>query len=221
MLPIILGIGAGIAGLVGIGKTIKAGIDNKDAKRVNQRAEDLIAEAKKTIETARNYSSGSLEVLGRKKIFTLGNNMERFINTFKKIKNIDIQDSVGLDELKKFKIDTQSFIELREMSGYASSIAGGVLSGAAGGALAAFGAYSGAMAIGAASTGTAITALSGVAATNATLAFLGGGSLAAGGLGMAGGAAVLGGLVAGPALAIMGFIIGSKASKNLDNAYSN
>jgi hypothetical protein len=63
--------------------------------------------------------------------------------------------------------------------------------------------------------------LSGVAATNATLAFLGGGSLAAGGLGMAGGAAVLGGLVAGPALAIMGFVVGAKASANLDKAYSN
>jgi hypothetical protein len=50
---------------------------------------------------------------------------------------------------------------------------------------AAFGAWSGAMAFGAASTGTAISALSGIAATNATLAFLGGGSLAAGGLGIA------------------------------------
>ena len=38
---------------------------------------------------------------------------------------------------------------------------------------------------------------------------------------MAGGAAVLGGLVAGPALAILGVVMGAKASKNLDNAYSN
>lgn len=42
-----------------------------------------------------------------------------------------------------------------------------------------------------ASTGTAISSLSGVAATNATLAWLGGGSLAAGGGGMAAGAAAL------------------------------
>ena len=46
--------------------------------------------------------------------------------------------------------------------------------------------------VGTASTGTAISSLSGVAATNATLAWLGGGTLAAGGLGMAGGAIVLG-----------------------------
>jgi hypothetical protein len=39
--------------------------------------------------------------------------------------------------------------------------------------------------------------------------------------GEAGGVAVLGGLVAGPALAVMGFVMGAKASKNLDNAKSN
>jgi hypothetical protein len=220
-LPLILaGIGAAAAAL-GIGKGIKAAVDTKDAKRINQRAEDLIADSKETLETARKYSGASLEVLGRKKIFILDNSTERFLKAFKKIKNVDFEDSLGLDELKKFRIDSQSFTELREMSGYASSIAGGVATGAVGGALAAFGAYSGVMTFGAASTGTAIATLSGAAATNATLAFLGGGSLAAGGLGIAGGAAVLGGLVAGPALAIMGFVIGAKASKNLSNAYSN
>ena len=46
-------------------------------------------------------------------------------------------------------------------------------------------------ALASASTGTAISSLSGVAATNATMAWLGGGSIAAGGGGMAAGAAVL------------------------------
>ncbi len=220
-LPLIIGgIAAGLAAL-GVGKGIKAGIDTKDAKRLNHRAEDLIEESKKTIEIARKYSSGSLEVLGEKKVFVLDINMDRFIKTYSKLNNVEFSDSIGLNELKNFKLDKQTFTELREMSAYASSIAGGVTTGALAGGLAAFGAYSGAMAFGAASTGTAIASLSGVAATNATLAFLGGGSLAAGGLGMAGGAAVLGGIVAGPALAIMGFVIGAKASKNLDNARSN
>ena len=90
----------------------------------------------------------------------------------------------------------------------------------AGGAVA-FAAYGAAGWLATASTGTAISALSGAAATNATLAFFGGGALAAGGLGMAGGACVLGGLVAGPALLVLGAVMGAKASKKLDDAYSN
>lgn len=90
-----------------------------------------------------------------------------------------------------------------------------------GGIALAAGAYSATMTFAAASTGTAIASLSGAAATNATLAFLGGGSLAAGGLGMAGGIAVLGVLAAGPALAVMGFVALGTSSKKLDDAYSN
>ncbi|MCQ2447039.1 MAG: hypothetical protein MJ141_09165, partial [Clostridia bacterium] len=47
------------------------------------------------------------------------------------------------------------------------------------------------------------------------------GSLAAGGLGIAGGTAVLGSLVAGPALLVMGAIVGAKANKDLEAAKAN
>lgn len=62
----------------------------------------------------------------------------------------------------------------------------------------ALGAWALVSAIGTASTGTAIGTLSGVAATNATLAWFGGGAVAAGGAGMSGGMLVLGGIVAVP-----------------------
>ena len=66
---------------------------------------------------------------------------------------------------------------------------------------------------GTASTGTAIGTLSGAAAKSATLAWLGGGSLVAGGGGVALGTVVFGGLVAGPALLVAGFFANSKAEK--------
>ncbi len=56
--------------------------------------------------------------------------------------------------------------------------------------------------LGSASTGIGIGVLHGVAATNATLAWFGGGSLASGGLGMAGGTFVLGGIVLLPGAVI-------------------
>jgi hypothetical protein len=213
-------IGIGAAAL-GVGKSIKAGIDQKDANDTNERARNIIKEATDEANISRKNSGDAITNLGKVKISILEESIKPFIASFEKLHNVELTDSVGLNELQKFRIDKQSFGELKEMQTMAASIAGGVASGAALGAITAFGAYGGAMAFGAASTGTAIASLSGIAATNATLAFLGGGSLAAGGLGIAGGTAVLGGLVAGPALAVMGFIVGAKASANKEKAYSN
>ncbi|KUL55156.1 hypothetical protein ADL30_14725 [Streptomyces sp. NRRL S-1521] len=96
--------------------------------------------------------------------------------------------------------------------GIANAIRGAAAGGAAGavvGGAAAYGAFTAAALFGTASTGAAISTLSGVAATNATLALLGGGTLAAGGAGMAGGTLLLTGMVAAPvaALAAAGFYV--------------
>lgn len=76
--------------------------------------------------------------------------------------------------------------------------AGGAVAGAAVGSAAAYGAFVAAVSFGTASTGAAISGLSGVVGTNAALALLGGGTLAAGGAGVAGGTMVLAGIVAAP-----------------------
>jgi len=99
-------------------------------------------------------------------------------------------------------------------------IASGLGKGITSGALTALGAYGGVGLLASASTGTAISALSGAAATNATLAWLGGGSLAVGGGGIALGTAVLGGIVAGPLVAVTGLVMNSKAEENLTEAKS-
>ncbi|WP_204141295.1 hypothetical protein [Halomicronema sp. CCY15110] len=82
--------------------------------------------------------------------------------------------------------------------------------------------YGGAMTlattVGVASTGTAISSLSGAAATNAILAWFGGGSLAVSGGGMALGSMVLGGITIGPAIAIGGFVLGNEGEKALTKA---
>lgn len=216
-----IAIGAGTSAL-GIGKTVKAGVDQKDANETNERAQRIINRAAEDAKTSRKNSGRAIEDLGRKKIWILDNSVESFIHLFEQLHNVELGESPGMDELKKFLIDKQAFGELKQMSTMATSIAGGVAGGAAAGALTAVGAYGGAMTFGScATTGTAIASLSGVAAKNATLAYLGGGALKVGGLGMAGGIKVLGGLVAGPALAVMGFVVGAKASANKDIAYSN
>lgn len=212
---------AAATGTFGVGSTIKAGIDANTAKLVNKSANEIVQQATDWVNAQRLACGRSLTQLGEEKLFVLSSSMTEFLDCFQKIKNVDFKDTEGLDELKKMHIDEQDFVEMRSLVNFAGSLAGGAVAGTAGGALAAFGAYGAAQALAFASTGTAISALSGAAATNATLAFFGGGSLAAGGLGMAGGTAVLGGLVAGPALMVMGLVAGGVAKKNLDKAYTN
>lgn len=90
------------------------------------------------------------------------------------------------------------------MSVGVGSIAGGTM---------AVGAWSLVTLFGSASTGTAIAGLSGAAATNATLAWFGGGALAAGGTGIAGGMTVLGGIVAIPLVYVAARSTHKKAKK--------
>lgn len=96
---------------------------------------------------------------------------------------------IGIDEFNK----KLSHVE----SSQSESIIAGSSAGIASSALVT-GSWALVSILGTASTGTAIGSISGIAATNATLAWFGGGSLAAGGAGMAGGAAVISGLVAIP-----------------------
>lgn len=215
-----IGFGAA-AGAFGVGKSIKAGVDQKEAKRTNEKADDLIKDASKRIETCRKNCGSAIDHLGKTKIQILDESIKPFIVEFEKLSHVELSESRGLNELQKIVLDQKKFTELKELQSVATSMAGGLASGAMAGALTTFGAYGAAGVLATASTGTAIASLSGAAATNATLAFFGGGSLAAGGLGMAGGTAVLGGLIAGPALAVLGVVVGAKASANLDKAYSN
>lgn len=212
---------AAATGLAGAGKTVKAVVDNTNANKINTAANEGVDNARKRLEQQRGAVAQSLEKLGEEKLQILAGTVTSFVSAFEKIKNIDFTSSVGLEELEKLHIDQKDFEELKELGNFAIQVAGGVTAGAAGGALTAIGAYGAAQTFAAASTGTAIASLSGAAATNATLAFFGGGSLAAGGLGMAGGMMVLGGLVAGPAPLVMGLITGAKSQEKLDQALIN
>lgn len=217
-LPFILGALAVGAGAMGVKKGLDANDKNNEAKHIYNKARDMQEKAKNDLEVARASTNNALEALGKLKLDIMSDNISKFVRAFSAIHNVELTQSSGIDELKHLSISKEELAEMKRMSDFALDMSSGITGGAVAGGLAALGAYGGAMTFGAASTGAAISGLAGAAATNATLAFLGGGSLAAGGLGMAGGAAVLGGLVAGPAIAILGFTMNAKAEKNLEEA---
>lgn len=215
-IPFILGAGAALAGITGVALGADAISNNKEADRIRERAEERYENSKEKLEEQRYSTSSSLEALGKVKIKVWADEIDAFLNLYKKFKNVEIKGSANLDERLKMKINNPQTIQSMEIASLkAEEIVKGGIASLGAGALAGIASYGGAMMFASASTGTAIATLSGAAATNATLAWFGGGSLAAGGLGMAGGSAILGGIVAGPALAVAGFLMSEKADENL------
>ena len=121
---------------------------------------------------------------------------------FDHIRNVPEENRLKYEELKAIRVNWKQQVENIELEYKKAEVkaaaqgAAGVGAGVAVAALGPTAAMGIATTFGVASTGTAISALSGAAATNAALAWLGGGALAAGGGGMAAGSAFL--ALAGP-----------------------
>lgn len=210
-LPFILGglaVGAGVLGAAG---HAAAKDDNEEAQRIAEKAEKKYKKAKKSLKRSQKETEASLLALGNSKEAVLKGSIQQFLQAYDRIKNIELKESSGLNELSGFMIDKQDTLQLRELSNiYESSL----LSGAAG-----------------AAAGTAI-----VLAASGTMPIVGAGlsmagaSLALGDIGLAAGCAASGlaaGLelaaaplvpILGPALFLTGFSASMKADENLEKA---
>ncbi|MBJ2291189.1 MULTISPECIES: hypothetical protein [Pseudomonas] len=220
-IPLIIGAVAAAAGIYGAAKGVSGAIDHSNAKDINNDARSMVDSANRKVEEQRKATNAILEDYGQRKLRAFNGVVAEFIETFERLKNIELSQSPELDKLNAGDFSNKTLAGLRQDYQALKDAGLGLGAGMGGGAALAFGAYNGTMLLATASTGTAISSLGGVAATNATLAWLGGGSLAAGGYGMAGGMMVLGGIVAGPALAIFGHVLGNKGEEALNNARSN
>lgn len=221
-LPLILGIAAGVAGTVGVGSGIHGAVKMKDANDTMKLAQNLHKENIDYFTTQNEIAIKDMDALGKKELEVL-ESFQRYSYIFEKIHNKPEFDSYINENVK---ISNCNMKEIKDVSIGAGMLLGGIGSAAVGtaGGFAAAGATTAAvMAFGTASTGTAIASLTGVAATNATLAALGGGALAAGGGGMALGTAVLGASTVGVGLMIGGIIfnvVGGSLSNKADEAYN-
>lgn len=220
-LPLIVPIVLGAAGLFGLGKTVKAAMDNSEANDIAESVAAVVADAENALESGKDGCNSALRAYGEQKLKVIGKEVQDFVDLFSRLKNVSLEHSPELDRLNVGEFTEIALEDLKHSCSFAGEFAASAAAGAGAGAITAFGAYGGTMMLASAGTGTAISTLSGAAATNATLAWLGGGTLAAGGYGVAGGTMVLGALVAGPALLVLGSVLGAQASKKLDDARAN
>ena len=182
-------------------------------------------EKKSTLELAQENAQAAIDRTN-KMIEELGNYANTLCSTlndiqecFDRIRNVPTEKKLKCDELKGIRLNWKQQAKKIERDYAAATVkkaGAGVAGLGTGVAVAALGpsaAMGVATTFGVASTGTAISALSGAAATNAALAWLGGGVLTAGGGGMAAGKAILalagptGWAIAGVALVASGFAL--------------
>ena len=222
-LPFIVGGIAAVAGIAGVGTGIHGGVKMKEANDTMKSAQRKQERAVARFEEKNAMCSQVMDDLGKKELDILST-FDDFSDLIEKI-----QGRPDFKDYSKEGVDLPEYEaeELKKISAGAGLLLGGVVGSAAGtaGGFAAAGATTSAvMALGTASTGTAISTLSGAAATNATLAALGGGALGSSATagGMALGSAVLGGATLGVGLLVGGIIFnvtGSKLSDKADEAY--
>jgi hypothetical protein len=191
-----------LTGLTKIVKTatgIQGFQDRKSAKQIKSISEAVYKAASELTEARRVALNDTIVSFGKFRLESLHETIGRFLGFLKdmgqsnKTKEYEILDEIGLDTKK---IDEMKSIDMNASKALTSTAIVGAL-----GAAAAMGTPAlitgGVGLLASASTGTAIAGLHGVAATNAILAWLGGGAIATGGGGIAAGATVLSGITIG------------------------
>ena len=220
-LPLILGIAAAVAGTTGVSLGIHGGVKMKQAndKLKNKKKKDDLNKAR--LERMNQGACKAMDILGENEMKILSE-FQLFSELFERIKNRPEFADVKIGNVKIPKFEGE---EIKKSSVGASVLIGGLGGAALGtaGGFAASGATTAAvMAVGTASTGVAISDLYGIAAVNATYAVLGGGTLAAGGGGIALGTTILSAATLGVGLLVGGVIFsctGSKLSSKADKAW--
>ena len=194
-------------GAVKIGKTVsgvQAYQDGMAAKQEKAEADKIKSFIETENERRRQESNKILDAFGRVRLEALQDTVGNFIiyldliNKKAKVKEYELLTSIDVTKEQVKELETVSMNASTALKTLA--VSGGSAAAVVMGVPAIITQFA------AASTGTAIASLHGAAATNAVFAWLGGGSIASGGLGVAGGMAVLGTLTGVVALASAGVV---------------
>lgn len=217
MIPLILGAIAIATGVLGVGAGAVGVSDMNEASEIGKRAQKRYEDATEDLKDYWDGTNKFAEEYGQFQIDVMMDTIGRFV------KFIERNIGPGRQSEKEFLeglegVSTQQVKEYRTATLQAEEYLKGGFKAIGAAAAGYGGAMSLATSVGVASTGAAISGLSGAAAWNATLAWLGGGALAANGGGMALGSLVLGGITVGPALLIGGFVLAGEGEKALTKA---
>lgn len=123
------------AAILGVGGHLSAKETNEKAQQIAQEAQNKFNSAKSALETEQEITKQALLKLGTSKKRVMDGSIKRFLSSYKRIKDVQFDSSIGIDELSNFSIDEEGVLELQKMTDiYDSAISSGA-TGAATGAL--------------------------------------------------------------------------------------
>jgi hypothetical protein len=213
-IPIAIAAGSAILGGTGVALGKKGVDDTIEARRLIEEAHGIYEEQVEVTQACYELAEDALGRWGLRKHEIYDDQIRRFVTAFDALEAAQLSDLAETAELHELIQALEvKHIDFEMLDAARAILAGGGT--AAAGYAIAWGAVG---SFGVASTGTAITTLGGAAASNAILAWFGGGALSAGGLGAGVGGAVLGGAVAGPAIIVVGAILRKSGADALREA---
>ena len=195
--------------------------DRKKAAEIKQICDEYVAAAEQLTEHRRIQLNVHIEEFGALRLEALHETLGRFLRVMEalkqrnRVKEYELLAGLGIDTQS---LDSMETLDMTVGESLRTTAATGALGIAAVlGTPALVTSAVGSLAT--ASTGTAISSLSGAAANSAILAWLGGGSIAAGGGGMAAGTVVMAGITAGATAGVTilaaGILISTHYAKKL------
>lgn len=132
---ILAGLAAAGAAALGVGAQMSAKEKNELAQKIADESKKLYDNSKLSLEKAQGTAETSLLNLGNLKKQVLETSVKQFLTVYERIKNIELSESVGFDEIKNFTFEKQDVLQLREMSNiYQTALSSGT-AGAATGAI--------------------------------------------------------------------------------------
>lgn len=207
---------AGAAGLAGIAAGAKGTVDTVRARSVRKAAGHRYDEAVAACESERMVALGVAQEYGDFQVRAHRATVGRFADWLER--NEHLVKRLNFKRVDGVRIKVPDIPKYRATAENVTTGLTGVVGAVGAGASAQAAALWGVSAFASAGTGTAISSLSGAAAQSATLAWLGGGTIASGGGGVAAGTAVLGLVSIVPALLIGGTTLGVMGARTKTKA---
>lgn len=192
----------------------------KEANENNDFARLIVDNANAKLITAKDEAHLNLRKLAKSKMTCYTETVPKLDRILKSCIDYEYAMCKFNGETIKFSPPVMS-PALKNQCDMAESVFKSSATGLAGGSLMAYAVYGGVSTFASASTGTAISTLGGVAARNATLSWLGGGSISTGGGGALFGGAVLGGAAAAVGVVILGIQLNAQADKAFHESEKN